>query len=78
MTSDIWLSGVACTTGMKPNQVVQSSSENDIDFWQGFVTTSLTSLAGKASTSLRRNEAAMAWNRGPSKLTRIDKTTQLT
>jgi hypothetical protein len=36
MTSDIWLSGVACTTGMKPNQVVQSSSENDNSIWPGY------------------------------------------
>lgn len=31
MTSDIALSGVACTSGVTPRQLVQSSSENDID-----------------------------------------------
>ncbi|WP_170134799.1 hypothetical protein [Enterobacter hormaechei] len=30
MTSDIALSGVACTSGVTPRQLVQSSSENDI------------------------------------------------
>ncbi|WMB09396.1 hypothetical protein QPR60_12270 [Enterobacter hormaechei] len=30
MTSDIALSGVACTLGVTPRQLVQSSSENDI------------------------------------------------
>lgn len=29
MTSDIALSGVACTSGVTPRQLVQSSSEND-------------------------------------------------
>ncbi|EAW2125612.1 NTP-binding protein, partial [Salmonella enterica] len=28
-TSDIALSGVACTSGVTPRQLVQSSSEND-------------------------------------------------
>ncbi|WP_345890730.1 NTP-binding protein [Shewanella sp. LC6] len=32
MTSDIALSGVACTSGVTPRQLVQSSSENDIWF----------------------------------------------
>jgi hypothetical protein len=29
MTSDIGLSGAGCTTAATPNQLVQSSSEND-------------------------------------------------
>ncbi|ECO9393556.1 NTP-binding protein [Salmonella enterica] len=29
MTSDIFLSGVACTPGLTASQMVQSSSEND-------------------------------------------------
>ncbi|EEI3333011.1 NTP-binding protein [Salmonella enterica] len=29
MTSDIALSGVGCTPGVTPRQLVQSSSEND-------------------------------------------------
>ncbi|TES61367.1 NTP-binding protein [Burkholderia cepacia] len=29
-TSDIELSGAGCTTAITPNQLVQSSSENDI------------------------------------------------
>ncbi|TNC57422.1 NTP-binding protein [Klebsiella quasipneumoniae] len=31
MTSDIALAGVACTLGVTPRQLVQSSSENDKD-----------------------------------------------
>jgi hypothetical protein len=30
ITSDIELSGAGCTTAITPNQLVQSSSENDI------------------------------------------------
>jgi hypothetical protein len=32
MTSDIAVSGAACTTGATPSQVVQLSSENDTYF----------------------------------------------
>jgi hypothetical protein len=32
ITSDIELSGAGCTTAITPNQLVQSSSENDIAF----------------------------------------------
>ncbi len=31
ITSDIELSGAGCTTAITPNQLVQSSSENDTD-----------------------------------------------
>jgi hypothetical protein len=32
ITSDIELSGAGCTTAITPNQLVQSSSENDTTF----------------------------------------------
>ncbi|WP_350224407.1 hypothetical protein, partial [Halopseudomonas bauzanensis] len=41
ITSDIELSGAGCTTAITPNQLVQSSSENDIQL--GY------SLAGQPS-----------------------------
>jgi hypothetical protein len=38
MTSDIALSGVACTSGVTPISLVQSSSENDTGCLGGLVT----------------------------------------
>ncbi|WP_410896854.1 hypothetical protein, partial [Pseudomonas aeruginosa] len=35
ITSDIELSGAGCTTAITPNQLVQSSSENDM-LWSSF------------------------------------------
>ncbi|WP_369802466.1 NTP-binding protein [Sulfuriferula sp. AH1] len=41
MTSDIALSGVACTSGVTPRQLVQSSSENDTKLAMSILTTQI-------------------------------------
>jgi hypothetical protein len=56
ITSDIELSGAGCTTAITPNQLVQSSSENDIVALRGAGHTiqKTAELAGCSTSQVKR------------------------